>query len=191
LPKSNNRRLILPIRTNDLSAYFQQTAIEPGRTFPPTVEVWADGEPKGIGMLFRSMIESDCYQQAEVRCFDCHNPHDNKMAAVPGILQPSPISDNYCMGCHQEFRTRPKSHTHHAVGGEGSFCYDCHMPRVLTKLATGVLETTRTHKMSSIPSPANTLRFGMEGSPNACTQCHEDQSVQWAEDYMNEWYSKN
>jgi hypothetical protein len=175
-------------RTNDLSAFFQHTALEPGRDFPPTVEVWEDGEPKGIGMLFRSLIESRCYQEAEVRCFDCHNPHDNKLPAVRGILQPSAISDNYCMGCHQEFRSRPKSHTHHPVGGEGSFCYDCHMPRTLTKLATGILETTRTHKMSYIPSPANTLRFGMEGAPNACTLCHFEETVQWSEDYMQEWY---
>jgi predicted CXXCH cytochrome family protein len=175
-------------RTNDLSAYFQQTPIEPGRTFPPTVEVWADGEPKGIGMLFRSMIESRCYQEAEVRCFDCHNPHDNKQAAEPGILQASAASDNYCMGCHTEFKSDAKSHTHHPAGVEGSFCYDCHMPRILTKLATGVLETTRTHKMSSIPVPANTIRYGMDGSPNACTLCHAEESVQWSEDYMQEWY---
>ncbi len=175
-------------RTNDLSAYFQQTPIEPGRTFPPTVEVWEDGEPKGIGMLFRSMIESRCYQEAEVRCFDCHNPHDNKLAAVPGILQPSAVSDNYCIQCHEKFRSQALDHTRHPVGTEGSFCYDCHMPKKLTKLATGVLETTRTHKMSTIPSPANTLRFGMEGAPNACTQCHMDKSVQWSQDYMQEWY---
>lgn len=177
-------------RTNDLSEYFQQTPIEPGRVFPPTVEVWKDGEPKGIGMLFRSMIESRCYQEAEVRCYDCHNPHDNKMAAKPRILQPSAVSDKYCIQCHKQFKNNTVEHSHHPAGTEGSFCYDCHMPKVLTKLATGVLETTRTHKMSSIPSTANTLRFGMEGSPNACTQCHDDKSVQWSDDYMKEWYGK-
>jgi len=175
-------------RTNDLSAYFQQTPLTPGRDFPPTVEVWDDGEPRGIGMLFRSLIESACYQHADIRCFDCHNPHDNKQAAVPGILQASAVSDNYCMNCHQEYRSNPRNHTHHPVGVEGSYCYDCHMPRMLTKLGSGVLETTRTHKMSSIPSPANSLRFGMDGAPNACSQCHQDQTVQWSEDYMQEWY---
>jgi len=177
-------------RTNDLSEYFQQTPIEPGRTFPPTVEVWEDGEPKGIGMLFRSMIESSCFQQAEIRCFDCHNPHDNKLPAKPGILAPSSVSDDYCINCHQQFRQDATEHSRHAAGTEGSFCYDCHMPKVLTKFATGVLETTRTHKMSSIPSPASTLRFGMDGAPNACTQCHSDKSVQWSDDYVREWYGK-
>ena len=174
-------------RTNDLSAYFQQTPLEPGRTFP-TVEVWADGEPKGIGMLFRSMIESSCYQQAEVRCFDCHNPHDNKQPAVPGILQASIASNQYCTGCHENRKTDAQAHSHHQPGEPGSFCYDCHMPKTLTKLATGVLETTRTHKMSSIPSPANTVKYGMEGSPNACTMCHSEETAQWSENHMQDWY---
>jgi len=178
-------------RTNDLSAYFQQTALEPGRNFPPTTEVWDDGEPRGIGMLFRSMIESQCYQEAEVRCFDCHNPHDNKLPARPGILHASAISDDYCLGCHQQFRADPQAHSHHEAGTEGSFCYDCHMPRILTKLASGVLETTRTHKMSSLPSPANTLTHGMDGSPNACTLCHSAEGAQWAQDYMLKWYGDN
>ena len=56
------------------------------------------------------------------------------------------------------------------------------------QLATGVLETTRTHKMSTIPYPSKTLRHGMEGSPNACTLCHDDETVQWSEDYVREWY---
>lgn len=174
-------------RTNDLSAYFRQTPMTPGRTVP-TVEVWADGEPKGIGMLFRSMIESRCYQEAEVRCFDCHNPHDNKQPAVPGILHPSSQSDTYCLNCHSDSGFETTAHTHHEAGESGSFCYDCHMPKTLTKLATGVLETTRTHKISSIPSPANSIRFGVDESPNACTQCHEDQSLQWSETYVQEWY---
>ena len=174
-------------RTNDLSAYFRQTPMTPGRTVP-TVEVWADGEPKGIGMLFRSMVESSCYQQAEVRCFDCHNPHDNKQPAAPGILHASSQSDAYCLGCHTDSGFETTAHTFHEPGESGSFCYDCHMPKTLTKLATGVLETTRTHKMSSIPSPANSIRFGVEESPNACTLCHEDESLQWSEDYVREWY---
>jgi hypothetical protein len=175
-------------RTNDLSEYFQQTPLQPGRTVP-TVEVWADAEPKGIGMLFRSMIESSCYQEAEVRCFDCHNPHDNKQPAVPGILQPSVASNQYCLGCHEKFNSDTETHTHHEQGGDGSYCYDCHMPKILTKLATGVLETTRTHKMSSIPSPSNTLRYGMDGSPNACTLCHDEETPQWSHDYMQQWYN--
>lgn len=71
-----------------------------------------------------------------------------------------------------------KSQNHREDGNEGSFCYDCHMPKTLIKLATGVLQTIRTCKMSYIPSPANMLRHGKEGAPNTCTQCHEEQGVQ-------------
>jgi hypothetical protein len=62
------------------------------------------------------------------------------------------------------------------------------MPKTLTKLATGVLETTRTHKMSSIPSPAGTLRHGMDGAPNACNLCHDNQTAEWSAEHMKEWY---
>ena len=96
----------------------------------------------------------------------------------------------YCLGCHSTIKSGAVSHTHHADGTEGSFCYDCHMPKVLTKLATGVLETTRTHKMSSIPSPANSLRYGMSGPPNACNLCHEGETPQWSIDTMQEWYGE-
>jgi hypothetical protein len=174
-------------RTNDLSGYFQQTPITAGRTVP-TLEVWADGEPKGIGMLFRTMIESSCYEEAEVRCFDCHNPHDNKQPAAFGMLHASVESNAYCLDCHKNQELATSSHTHHEVGEPGSFCYDCHMPKTLTKLATGVLETTRTHNMSSIPSPANSVRHGVERAPNACTLCHEDEAPQWAQDYVQDWY---
>jgi hypothetical protein len=177
-------------RTNDLSEYFQQTPLEPGRTVP-TVEVWADGEPKGIGMLFRSLIESRCYQQAEIRCFDCHNPHDNKQAAVPGILQATSVSNQYCSNCHGNIARHAESHSRHKSGQPGSFCYDCHMPKTLTKLATGVLETTRTHKMSSLPSPANSVRFGIKGSPNACSMCHTDKSAQWLANQVQSWYGSS
>ena len=173
-------------RTNDLSPYFYQTPLTPGRQ-NPTVEVWSDGEPKGIGTLFRSLVESQCYKDAEVRCYDCHNPHDNKQEAIPGILHPSDASNNYCLGCHQELRNSVAEHSRHQRGQPGAFCYDCHMPKKITKLATGIWESTRTHKMSTIPRPGNSIRFGMENAPNACNQCHDDQTPQWALQEIINW----
>ncbi len=159
-------------RTNNLSAYFQQTPLSPNRT-APTLETYADGEPKGIGMLFRSLIESECYQQAEVRCYDCHNPHDNKLPAVPGILSPSDSSNEYCLGCHEDLRKRIGDHTRHEPATPGSYCYDCHMPKIITKLATGVWETTRSHRMSLIPQPPETIQAVSGSSPSACMDCHD------------------
>jgi len=158
-------------KTNDLSAYFQHVPLVPNRIVP-TLETYADGEPKGIGMLFRSLIESECYQEAEVRCYDCHNPHDNKLPAVPEILSPSDASNDYCLGCHEALRKHTGDHTRHEPATPGSYCYDCHMPKIITKLATGVWETTRTHPMSLIPEPPGTNQAVSGISPSACLGCH-------------------
>ncbi|MCA9973284.1 MAG: hypothetical protein KC425_23860 [Anaerolineales bacterium] len=172
-------------RVNDLSPYFQQLPLEPGRdSF--TVEVYDDGDPKGIAMVFRSFVESECYIQDEVRCYDCHDPHNNKAERVPGILQPSEASNNYCLRCHQELESQLVEHTGHEPGTEGSFCYDCHMPKEILSLVTGVPRYTRTHLMSSMPDPENSVTFGLANAPNACTACHADQTPAWAVEQMVE-----
>ncbi|GAB4185264.1 MAG: hypothetical protein Tsb002_08870 [Wenzhouxiangellaceae bacterium] len=177
-------------RINDLSDYYRQAPLTPGRD-TPTVEVWDDGEPKGIGMLFRSFVESSCFQQAEVRCYDCHNPHDNKMPTEVGILKPSEISNQYCLKCHQALATKVAEHTRHTPGESGSYCYDCHMPKTIFKLASGVEQYARTHKMSTIPNPLQTLRHGMEGSPNACNQCHSNRDPAWSLSIMQQWQDQS
>lgn len=163
-------------RINDLSPWFQQTPLVPNRDVF-TLETYADGEPKGIGMLFRSLIESECYQQAEVRCFDCHNPHDNKQPAVPGILAATDASNNYCLGSHRELGQQIAEHTRHKTGTAGSFCYDCHMPKIITKLATGVWETTRTHRMSFIPAMEEPSNLALNNTPGPCQDCHQNHTA--------------
>lgn len=173
-------------RINDLSDHFREAPLEP-RDGPPTMETWADGRPKGVGMLFRSLIESECYKNAEVRCFDCHDPHDNKQPAEPGLLTASAASNAYCLNCHQQLATDLPAHTKHAEGSEGSFCYDCHMPREIMVAATGVVHYARTHTLSSLPDPAASRRFGSDGSPNACNQCHQDKTPDWALERLADW----
>lgn len=172
-------------RINDLSPWFQEMPLTPGRTVP-TTEVWMDGRPRGIGMVFRSLIESRCYQADEIRCQDCHNPHDNHEPAAPGLLEPSDASDAYCLRCHDD--QAGESHSKHARGTSGARCYDCHLPKTIDKITDGRPGTTRTHQLSSIPRPQDTLRYGRDGSPNACNICHEDQSPQWARDKIRVWY---
>jgi predicted CXXCH cytochrome family protein len=173
-------------RINDLSQYFKQFPLEPGRT-AETVEVWQDGSPKGIGMVFRSFIESACYEKAEVRCYDCHDPHDNKRPTRPGLLSPSAESNGYCLRCHETLRERVAEHTRHRPGTPGAYCYDCHMSRRIVNLASGTSKWTRTHTMSHAPDPRLTLTFGTAGSPNACNECHADRSPAWAADRMAQW----
>ena len=166
-------------KVNDLSPHFFEMPLEPGRK-TPTTECWDDGRPKGIAMLFRSFLESKCYQQAEVRCYDCHDPHANKLPASPGMLAPSAASDAWCLRCHESLREQLAAHVRHPAGTPGSFCYDCHLPRHILNLATGVQRFTRTHTLSSIPDPVATGRFGQAGAPNACNDCHQDKTPAWA-----------
>ncbi len=175
-------------RINDLSPWFQDQPLTPGRT-APTVETWADGRPKGVGMVFRGFIESACYAAAEVRCYDCHDPHDNKREATPGILQASEASNDYCLACHADLQNAIADHTKHEPGEAGSFCYDCHLPRDILNIVTGVPKFVRGHTMSHIPQPQDTIELGADGAPNACNECHADQSPQWAVDWMAEWWS--
>lgn len=176
-------------RINDLSPYFKQQPLEPGRS-DPTVEVWHDGAPKGVAMVFRSFIESVCYDAAEVRCYDCHDPHNNKAPVTPGLLSASEASNAYCLNCHGELAEQIAEHTHHEAGTEGSFCYDCHMPREILNLATGVPRFVRTHTMSSLPDPENSEIFGVENAPNACNACHLEQTPAWARQWMDVWYGE-
>ncbi|MEL6186272.1 MAG: multiheme c-type cytochrome [Myxococcota bacterium] len=174
-------------RTNDLSRWFRSTPLTPNRK-TPTVEVWADGRPRGIGMVFRSLIESACYQKGDVRCQSCHDPHDNHEATVPGLLEASEASDAWCLGCHQDLGDL-QAHTHHPPESSGARCYGCHLPRTIEKITNGVPGTTRTHELSSIPKPENTVRYGEDGAPNACNLCHEDQSPEWALEKVRAWYT--
>ena len=171
-------------RINDLSEHFRETPLAP-RNGPPTMETWADARPKGIGMLFRSFVESSCYQNAEPRCYHCHNPHDNKLPARLGTLFPSTESDQYCLNCHGPITMDQQAHTGHEPDTPGSYCYDCHMPKHIMAKATGVTRFTRTHMMSSIPDATPTLRFGQDNAPNACNDCHADKSPQWVQERLD------
>lgn len=176
-------------RVNDISTYFQETPLTPGRE-APTVEVWLDGTPKGIGMLFRSFIESAHYRQSDMACYDCHDPHNNFLPAKAGMLTPSSESNAYCLSCHEDLKGKETEHSHHVSDTAGYYCYDCHAPYRLKNLATGVGTQARTHDMSSMPNPAASVTYGLENSPNACNNCHTDQTPAWAADWMTIWWGK-
>lgn len=176
-------------KINDLTAYLKKSPLTPGRT-TPTIEVWDDGRPKGIGMLLRSFVESKCWNEARVACYDCHDPHSNKRPRRPGLLEAGPVSDAWCLDCHDDLQDRIAEHTHHTPGTAGAHCYDCHMPRSLQNLVGGFTKFTRTHRLSSIPEPARTVEFGPSGAPNACNDCHADEGARWALDWTRKWWPK-
>jgi hypothetical protein len=47
------------------------------------------------------------------------------------------------------------------------------MPKIITKLASGVWETTRTHRMNLIPGAPGDFKPDSGNAPNACLACHE------------------
>ena len=173
-------------KLNDLSPYFTEAPLEPGRTHA-TIEVWPDGRPKGLGTLFRSFADSSHYQATDMRCYTCHDPHNNKKPASTGLLRPTKESNEFCLGCHQEIADDVTAHTHHESGSKGSYCYDCHMPKNLLNQVSGVPHFVRSHNMGSIPNPMLSKKLGLENSPNACQECHQDETSDWATEALKNW----
>jgi len=169
-----------------LEPYFAEAPLTPGRTYP-TIEVWPDGRPKGLGTLFRSFADSSHYQATDMRCYTCHDPHNNKQPAGPGLLRATKESNAFCLDCHQDIATDVTAHTHHEAGQKGSFCYDCHMPKNLLNQVAGVPHFVRSHNMGSIPNPLLSKKLGTENSPNACQDCHQDQTADWAIEKLQAW----
>ena len=57
---------------------------------------------------------------------------------------------------------------------------NCHMPHT----TFGLFVAMRSHRVDS-PDLALAVE---SGRPNACNQCHLDQSLQWTADWLSEWY---
>lgn len=135
---------------------------------------------------------------AGVRCLDCHEPHSMK-TLLPGNW--------LCMRCHNgsypnAIVIEPLSHSRHKVFGyatngvplevdlaaydprqiteTGGECVNCHMPQ------TVYMQRHWRHDHGfTIPDPLLTREHGI---PNACNRCHADKSVDWALEYVEQWY---
>jgi hypothetical protein len=44
--------------------------------------------------------------------------------------------------------------------------------------------------MSASPNPAASVRYGLGGSPNACNECHTEQTPEWAAEWVTQWWGK-
>jgi len=71
-------------------------------------------------------------------------------------------------------------HSRHAADSPGSRCINCHMSNVNWRL----LIRRRDHTFQA-PVPEITARYG---APNACTECHDDRSPEWAAGWLDRWY---
>ena len=130
---------------------------------------WHDGQIRDEVYVYGSFMQSKM-AAAGVVCSNCHEPHSNALV-VEG--------NGVCTQCHQPERYDQTSHHRHPATSSGAACVNCHMP---DQLYMGV-DARRDHSMR-IPRPDVSISTG---SPNACTQCHQDQTNSWANDVVNNW----
>lgn len=136
---------------------------------------WNNGSPRLTAYEYQGILRSACLTKgqpgARINCLSCHSMHEGDPR---GQIKPENLTNKPCLACHQQFAAEAAltAHTKHSASGEGSRCYNCHMPRVVY----GVMAVHRTHEIS-VPDPRLTAS---DAVPNACNQCHLDKSVNWA-----------
>lgn len=136
---------------------------------------WNNGSPRLTAFEYQGILRSKCYSAgrpgARIQCLSCHSMHSGD---PNGQITAENRTNRPCLACHQELRDQAKlsAHTQHRADGVGSRCYNCHMPRVIY----GIMSFHPSHDIST-PDPRLTIT---QAVPNACNQCHFDQSVNWA-----------
>ena len=131
----------------------------------PTYHV--DGQIDDEVYVYGSYIQSKMYHQG-VKCTDCHDAHTTKLYHYDNQL---------CTRCHVADDKNPAGydnpgHHFHEMGTPGASCVECHMPHKNYM----VIDERRDHSIR-IPRPDLSAKFGQ---PNACNNCHTDQSFEWA-----------
>ncbi len=141
----------------------------------------ADGQILDEVYVYGSFVQSKMHA-AGVACTDCHNPHS---------LEPLETGDALCMQCHTEFAPtdrfptlqaksyNTREHHGHPPESEGARCVSCHMP----ERTYMVIDERRDHSFR-IPRPDLSAAVG---TPNACNDCHGDQTPGWAVEQLAGW----
>ncbi|MGI9369610.1 MAG: multiheme c-type cytochrome, partial [Ruegeria sp.] len=140
-----------------------------------------DGQIQDEVYVYGSFLQSRMYAQG-VGCMNCHEPHSAELRAEGNAV---------CTQCHSpagnpEFPTLALkeydsvTHHQHAEGSEGAQCKNCHM---IERVYMGV-DGRRDHSFR-VPRPD----IGPStGSPDACTDCHNDRDQKWAARQIEIWY---
>lgn len=157
---------------------------------PVEENYWVDGQILEEDYVYTSFTQSKMYMR-DVQCNDCHNVHSTKRLFEDNRL---------CTQCHRasDYDT-PAHHFHKLPGeegealiaddgvkfevGDGARCINCHMP---AQFYMGV--DYRNDHSFRIPRPDLTMTLG---TPNACNQCHDEESPQWAQNYIEQWYGES
>ena len=134
-------------------------------------QYYADGQILGEVFEYGSFLQSRMYVEG-VQCTDCHKPHSLELR--------QPLTENrLCLSCHEpQYNTR--AHHFHEVNTEASQCINCHM---IGRTYMGN-DYRRDHSFR-VPRPDQSVQYNV---PNACNDCHNDRSAEWAAAAVEEWY---
>jgi len=145
----------------------------------------ADGQILEEVYVYGSFVQSKMHVKG-VSCTDCHDPH------TLDLIQPG---NALCMQCHStnapqdRFPTLTQKdydspeHHFHPEDSTGAECVSCHMPQ-----RTYMQVDPRRDHSFRVPRPDLSVALG---TPNACNDCHTDQSAQWSVDQVVAWYPES
>lgn len=136
---------------------------------------WRDGTARLTAYEYQGLLQSPCTMRGPLTCTSCHGMHEGDPRGQIRERFIGGAANRMCTGCHAALAGPGAlvAHAHHDPAGAGGSCVGCHMPRIVY----GVLDVHRSHRIE-IPDPA---RAASAGRPDACTTCHADRSVAWAE----------
>lgn len=154
---------------------------------PGEPDWFIDGQIKEEDYVYASFLQSRMYMK-EIQCNDCHNVHSGERLFEGNAL---------CLQCHiGDIYDTHDHHRHKSAGmsgdavisesgvkfevGSGTECINCHMPG---RFYMGV-DYRHDHSFR-IPRPDLTIA---NNTPNACNQCHVDETPQWSDRYITQWF---
>ena len=130
----------------------------------------ADGQILDEVYVYGSFLQS-AMAAAGVTCSDCHEPHSTALHAN---------GNGVCATCHLASTFDTPDHHHHAANSAGSQCVSCHM-RAETYM---VVDPRRDHSFR-VPRPDLSAKLQ---TPNACNDCHSEESSDWAAERVAAWF---
>jgi len=158
-------------------------------SLPTEPDFHIDGQILDEDYVYTSFTQSKMYMNG-IKCNDCHDVHSTKRLFEGNAL---------CLQCHKADNYDTKNHHFHkdfgekgeAVisesgvrfeVGEGTQCVNCHMHG---QYFMGI-DYRNDHSFRN-PRPDLSKKLG---TPNACNQCHANETNDWAQAYIEKWYGK-
>ena len=129
-----------------------------------------DGQIYDEDYVYGSFMQSKMATKG-VTCSNCHDPHSTKLVVAEEAV---------CGQCHTGEAYSAAKHSFHADGTKAAQCTSCHMPETTYM---GV-DARRDHSWQ-IPRPDLSKNIG---TPNVCTQCHDDKTADWADKQLGQWF---